>query len=122
MQAVAAELAGYAGKPPPLFELRRVRKAGKSRAIAKRRRIPLLFGEESLKQFVSMLMGLRVLKQMPSGLIRKPRNFLSHTLPAALLWKAVVSFCNFSENSEVSRARVFSQTFTRARPWGAPDL
>ena len=49
MQAVPAELAGYAGKPPPLFELRRVRKAGKGRAIAKRRRIPLLFGEKSLK-------------------------------------------------------------------------
>jgi len=55
MQAVAAELAGCAGKPPPLFELRRVRKAGKSRAIAKRRRIPLLFGEESLKHVVSIL-------------------------------------------------------------------
>ena len=80
MQAVAAELAGYAGKPPPLFELRRVRKDGKSRAIAKRRRIPLLFGEESLKQFVSMLMGLRVLKQMPSGLIRKPRKISFPTL------------------------------------------
>src|SRR5271165_4475742 len=26
MQAVAAELSGYAGKPPPLFELRRVRR------------------------------------------------------------------------------------------------
>ena len=47
MQAVAGELSGYAGKPPPLFELRRVRKAGKCRAIAKRRRIPLLFGEEA---------------------------------------------------------------------------
>jgi hypothetical protein len=42
MQAVAAEISGYAGKPPSLFELRRVRKAGKGRAIAKRRRIPLL--------------------------------------------------------------------------------
>jgi len=30
-----------AGEPPSLFELRRVRKAGKGRAIAKRRRIPL---------------------------------------------------------------------------------
>jgi len=49
MQAVAADFSGYAGKPPPLFELRRVRKAGKGRAIAKRRRIPLLFGEKSLK-------------------------------------------------------------------------
>jgi hypothetical protein len=49
MQAVAAEFSGYAGKPPPLFELRRVRKAGKGRAIAKRRRIPLLFEEKSLK-------------------------------------------------------------------------
>jgi hypothetical protein len=32
MQAVAAELSGFAGKPPPLFELRR---------------IPLLFREKS---------------------------------------------------------------------------
>jgi len=39
---------GYAGQPPPLFELRRVRKR-KGRAIAKRRRIPLLFGEKNLK-------------------------------------------------------------------------
>ena len=52
MQAQAAESSGYAGEPPPLFELRRVRKAGKGRAIAKRRRIPLLLGEKSLKQFV----------------------------------------------------------------------
>jgi hypothetical protein len=29
MQAQAAELPGYAGKPPPLFELRRVRKREK---------------------------------------------------------------------------------------------
>ena len=49
MQAMAPELSGYAGKPPPLFELRRVRKAGKGRAKAKRRRIPLVFGEEVLK-------------------------------------------------------------------------
>jgi hypothetical protein len=34
MQAVAAEFSGYAGKPPLLFELRRVRKTGKGRAIA----------------------------------------------------------------------------------------
>ena len=58
MQAVAAELAGYAGKPPPLFELRR---------------IPPLFGEESLKQFVSMLHG--------------PESFEADR-------KAAVSFCN----------------------------
>jgi hypothetical protein len=49
MQAVAAEFSGCAEKPPPLFELRRVREAGKGRAIAKRRRILLLFGEKSLK-------------------------------------------------------------------------
>jgi hypothetical protein len=47
MQAQAAESSGYAGEPPPLFELRRVRKVGKGRAIAKRRRIPLLFGEKN---------------------------------------------------------------------------
>jgi hypothetical protein len=47
MQAQAAEFSGYAGKPPSLFELRRVRKSGKGRAIAKRRRIPLLFGEKN---------------------------------------------------------------------------
>ena len=39
---------GYAGQPPPLFELRRVRKR-KGRALAKRRRIPLLFDERNLK-------------------------------------------------------------------------
>jgi hypothetical protein len=60
MQAGAAELASYAGKPPSLFELPEVPQScgtqatarpqsGKGRAIAKRRRIPLLFGEESLK-------------------------------------------------------------------------
>ena len=54
MQAVAAEFPGSAEKPPPLFELRRVRKAGKSRATAKRRRILLLFREKSLKHFVSI--------------------------------------------------------------------
>jgi len=54
MQAVAAEFPGCAEKPPALFELRRVRKAGKSRAIAKRRRILLLFREKSLKHFVSI--------------------------------------------------------------------
>jgi hypothetical protein len=59
MQAVAAELSGYAGKPPPLCELRRVRKAGKGRAIAKRRRIPLLFGEEILK---TVCLDLLILK------------------------------------------------------------
>jgi hypothetical protein len=48
MQAQAAESSGYAGQPPPLFELRRVRKR-KGRAIAKRRRIPLLFGGKNLK-------------------------------------------------------------------------
>jgi hypothetical protein len=42
MQAQAAESSGYAEEPLPLFELQRVRKAGKGRAIAKRRRIPLL--------------------------------------------------------------------------------
>jgi hypothetical protein len=31
MQAVAADFSGYAGKPPPLFELRRVRKWKRSR-------------------------------------------------------------------------------------------
>src|SRR5271165_5827874 len=50
MQAVAAEFSRCAEKPPPLFELRRVRKAGKSRAIAKRRRILLLFGEKSFNR------------------------------------------------------------------------
>jgi hypothetical protein len=35
MQAMAAELFGYAKKPPPLFELRRVRKREKGRALAK---------------------------------------------------------------------------------------
>ena len=55
MQAVAVEFSGCAKKPPPLFELRRVRKAGKSRAIAKRRRIPLLFGEESRKTIPAAL-------------------------------------------------------------------
>ena len=49
MQAQAAESSGFAGKPPPLFELRRVRKAGKGRAIAKRRRNPLLFREKSFE-------------------------------------------------------------------------
>jgi hypothetical protein len=44
-----ADFSGYTGKPPSLFELRRVRKAGKGRAKAKRRRIPPLFGDESLK-------------------------------------------------------------------------
>jgi len=51
---VAAEFPGSAEKPPPLFERRRVRKAGKSRATAKRRRILLLFREKSLKHFVSI--------------------------------------------------------------------
>ena len=60
MQAVAAELSGYAGKPPPLFELRRVRKAGKGRAIAKRRRILLLFGE---KNFETVCLDSFILKQ-----------------------------------------------------------
>jgi hypothetical protein len=31
VQAVAADFSGYAGKPPPLFELRRVRRWKRSR-------------------------------------------------------------------------------------------
>jgi hypothetical protein len=37
--AKAGTFAYLTGEPPSLFELRRVRKAGKGRAIAKRRRI-----------------------------------------------------------------------------------
>jgi hypothetical protein len=51
MQAQAAEFSGYTGEPPPLFELRRARKARKGRVKPKRRPIPLLIGEEILKSF-----------------------------------------------------------------------
>jgi hypothetical protein len=50
-RAKAGAFAYLAGKPPPLFEQRRVRKAGKGRAIAKRRRIPLLFWREEHSLF-----------------------------------------------------------------------
>jgi|GEM_PF-2303099 len=71
MQAQATEFSGYAGKPPPLFELRRVRKAGKSRAIAKRRRIPLLFEGKSFEQvcFDSVILK-QALKQTRSVCLR----------------------------------------------------
>jgi hypothetical protein len=49
MQAQAAKSSGDAGQPPPLFELWRVRRREKGPAIAKRRRIPLLFEEKNLK-------------------------------------------------------------------------
>jgi hypothetical protein len=71
MQARAAESSGYAGQPPPLFELRRVRKAGKGRAIAKRRRIPLLFGQKNLKTVCSDSFILdQALKQSRSACLR----------------------------------------------------
>ena len=41
-EAKAGAFAYIGGKPPSLFELRRVRQSGKGRAIAKRRRIPRL--------------------------------------------------------------------------------
>jgi len=71
MQAQVAESSGYAGKPPPLFELRRVRKAGKSRAIAKRRRIPLLFGREEFKNSLFRYIYVKTtLKQTRSVCLR----------------------------------------------------
>jgi hypothetical protein len=51
MQAQAAESSGYAGQPPSLFALRRVREWEKGRAIAKRRQILLLFGKKNSKTF-----------------------------------------------------------------------